>query len=91
MTLHIDVVGLVERIRSLGKAPSAVRIGGDAVLSMGGRGVGGRDVGHALVNATTAEEQGPDVIIMGPTIDGEVLRIVARINEDGLHVSNVVL
>lgn len=91
MTPHTDLVELVARIRSLGTVPGAVRIGGDAVLSMGGRGVDGRDVRHALVNATAAEEQGPDVIVTGPTIDGDALRIVLRIDDDGLHVSNVVL
>jgi len=42
-------------------------------------------------NANAVAPPGPEVIITGPTVDGEALRIVARIDDDGLHVSNVVL
>ena len=91
MSPHTHPVSLVARIRAIAKVPGAVWVGGDAVLSMGGRGVDGRAIQYALENVATVDQPGPDVVITGPTPDGEVLRIVARIEDDELHVSNVVL
>ena len=58
---------------------------------MGGRGVDGRDVQHALANATAVNWQGADLIIAGPTIDGEELQVIARVDGDYVYVSNVLL
>jgi len=82
-----EVDDAVARARKLG----AVRIGGDAVSSMGGRGVDGRDLHHALENAVAAIEQGADLLVTGPTIDGEALTIVVRITDDCFYVRNVLL
>ncbi len=79
------------QVRKLACMAGAVRVGGDSVASMGGRGVDGRDVRHALENATAAEVQGRDLLCTGPTVDGEPLTIVLRIVDDTLYVSNVIL
>ena len=71
--------------------PGAVTCGGDAVASMGGRCVDGREVEHALANALQASPRGGDFVVTGPTIDGEELGIVVRLLGDHLFVSDVIL
>jgi hypothetical protein len=82
---------VVARVQRLARTPYAVQCLGDSVASMGGRGVDGRDVQHALEHAFVATQSGPDVLVTGPTIDGESLSLVVRVIEDCLYVSNVVL
>jgi hypothetical protein len=80
---------LIVRIRQLAGTVGAVHIGGDSVSSMRGRGVDGRDVQHALENATVAEVRGSDVFCTGPTLDGEELTIIPRLDDLDINVSNV--
>ena len=82
---------VLAEIRRLARAPGAVRLGGDSVSSMGGRGVDGRAAQHALAHAYAAGVKGQDVVCTGPTLDGEPLTIVLRIDGDTILVSNVVL
>jgi hypothetical protein len=49
-------------------------------------------VQYALRNATAGDSRGgPDLFIVGPTVDGEPLTVIARIDGDTLYVSNVTL
>jgi hypothetical protein len=70
---------MITRVRQLAEG-RAVQFSADA-LDLWRRGLSVHDVLRALELATHAFPRGDDIVVVGPTIDGEMLHVVTRISD----------